>query len=147
MFESRGFDFTFSHFSDGMSDNFSSGTSVEENLKDKKTEMCKYVPFSQRGYINNSFFTSKAISLKINTLQCGYFSKLIREDGELVISQVDAGQMLHFRHRIGQFGEHISLQVQFCKVFQDTSKSKGHLAVFPIRARRHSVNVCEVNSM
>lgn len=56
VFESRGFDFTFSHFSDDMSDNFSSGTSVEENVKDKKTETCKYVPFSQRGHINNFFF-------------------------------------------------------------------------------------------
>lgn len=147
MFESRGFDVTFSHFSDGMSDNFSSGTSVEENLKTKRLRRVNMYLSDKEDTLTIFFFTSKAISLKINTLQCGYFSKLIREDGELVISQVDAGQMLHFRHRIGQFGEQISLQVQFCKVFQDTSKSKDCLAVFPIRARRHSVNVCEVNSM
>lgn len=37
--------------------------------------------------------------------------------------------MLHFSHVVGQFGENIALQVQFCKVFPDTSKSRGHLSV------------------
>lgn len=57
--------------------------------------------------------TSDAISLQVNPLQCGYFSQLIREDGEAVISQIDAGQMLHFCHGVGQFGEDIASQVQF----------------------------------
>lgn len=61
--------------------------------------------------------TSDAISLQVNPLQCGYFCQLVGKDGEVVISQIDAGQMLHAGHSVRQFGEHISLKVQFCNTF------------------------------
>lgn len=70
--------------------------------------------------------TSDAVSLQVNPLQCGYFSQLIREDGEVVISQIDAGQMLHSSHSVRQFGKNISLQVQFCNTFQDMSEMFVH---------------------
>lgn len=70
--------------------------------------------------------TSDAVSLQVNPLQCGYFSQLIGEDGEVVISQIDAGQMLHSSHSVRQFGKNISLQVQFCNTFQDMSEMFVH---------------------
>ncbi|KAG7228001.1 hypothetical protein INR49_005622 [Caranx melampygus] len=51
----------------------------------------------------------------VNPLQCAYLRELVREGGETVISEIDAGQMLHFSHGVRQFGENIALQVQFCK--------------------------------
>lgn len=62
--------------------------------------------------------TSDAISFQVNPLQCGYFCQLVGKDGEVVISQIDEGQMLHAGHSVRQFGENISLQVQFCNTFQ-----------------------------
>lgn len=53
--------------------------------------------------------TSDAVSLQVNPLQCGYFCQLVGENGEVVISQIDAGQMLHAGHSVRQFGENISL--------------------------------------
>lgn len=61
--------------------------------------------------------TSDAISLQVNPLQCGYFCQLVGKDGEVVISQIDAGQMLHAGHSVRQFGENISLKIQFCNTF------------------------------
>lgn len=53
--------------------------------------------------------TSDAISLQVNPLQCANLSELVREGGETVISEIDAGQMLHFSHGVRQFGENIAL--------------------------------------
>lgn len=63
--------------------------------------------------------TSDAVSLQVNPLERGYFSKLIREKGESVIGQTDGGQMLHFCHHVWEFGEDVSLQVQLWKIFPD----------------------------
>lgn len=37
------------------------------------------------------FLTCDAVPLQVNPLQCGYFSQHIREAGEAVICQIDAG--------------------------------------------------------
>lgn len=63
----------------------------------------------------NVIITSDAISLQVNPLQCGYFCQLVGEDGKVVISQIDAAQMLHAAHTVRQFGKNVSLQIQFCK--------------------------------
>lgn len=70
--------------------------------------------------------TSDAVSFQVNPLECGYFSKLIRENGESVIGQADGGQMLHFCHDIWEFGEDVTLQVQLWKIIPD-SVSTTHI--------------------
>lgn len=70
--------------------------------------------------------TSDAVSFQVNSLKCGYFSKLIRENGESVIGQTDGGQMLHFCHDVWEFGEDVTLQVQLWKIFPD-SVSTTHI--------------------
>lgn len=70
--------------------------------------------------------TSDAVSFQVNPLECGYFSKLIRENGESVIGQTDGGQMLHICHDVWEFGEHVTLQVQLWKIIPD-SVSTTHI--------------------
>lgn len=68
--------------------------------------------------------TSDAVSLKVDPLQCDYFSELLREDGEVIIRQIDASHMLHFPHLVWQFGENIALQVKFCKAHKERERDR-----------------------
>lgn len=96
--------------------------------------------------------TSDAVSLQVNPLQCGYFRQLVGEDGEVVISQIDAGQMLHAGHSVWQFGENISLQIQFCEVIEGLTMWDLMRAVFTkdvlsrlisyLSARRRLKKIC-----
>lgn len=49
--------------------------------------------------------------------------------------------MFHFSHGVGQLGEDISLQVQFCNVFQDTNKSRvGLILLTSVRRTARDIN-------
>lgn len=54
--------------------------------------------------------------------------------------------MLHFSHGVRQLGENVALQVQFCKVFQNKSKSRGRFSALLSQHEATSVNLCEANS-
>lgn len=118
LFESKGFDWTFSTFSAGMSDNLSTGISAGGDTNRLNISLYAHNWPCTKKETQYVIITSDAISLQVNPLQCGYFCQLVGKDGEVVISQIDAGQILHAGHSHRQFGENISLQVQFCNTFQ-----------------------------
>lgn len=59
--------------------------------------------------------TSDVIPFQVDSFQWLDLRQSLREDRQLVVGQVDAGQMLQIPNYIWQFSDYIAVQIQFWK--------------------------------